>query len=146
MKTSLLQNWNKILSQLTGTLSFISIRTKHRSTLKKCAHFMHHNFSVLKKGQRLMVFENKVFKKIFGAKRDKITGEWRKLHNTELYALYSSPNTGVFNLLSSRANLHLSYNPAGRSHCRLQNHHGYIKHHHRGMGSSPGEVGQVPMM
>ena len=38
---------------------------------------------------------------------------------------------GVFNLLSSRANLHLSYNPAGRSHCRLQNHHGYIKHHHR---------------
>ena len=32
----------------------------------------------------------------------------------------------VFNLLSSRANLHLSYNPAGRSHCRLQNHHAYI--------------------
>ena len=29
--------------------------------------------------------------------------------------------TGVFNLLSSRANLHLSYNPADRSHCRLQN-------------------------
>ena len=45
--------------------------------------------------------------------------------------------SGVFNLLSSRANLHLSYNPAGRSHCRLQNHHGYIKHHHRGIGGSP---------
>ena len=30
--------------------------------------------------------------KIFGAKRDDITGEWRKLHNTELHALYSSPN------------------------------------------------------
>ena len=44
--------------------------------------------------------------------------------------------TGIFNLLSSRANLHLSYNPAGRSHCRLQNHHGYIKQHHRGMGGS----------
>ena len=55
------------------------------------------------------------------------------------------PTTGVFNLLSSRANLHLSYNPAGRSHCRLQNHHGYIKHHHRGMGGSPGDVGEVPM-
>ena len=53
---------------------------------------------------------------------------------------------GVFNLLSSRANLHLSYNLAGHSHCRLQNHHGYIKHHHRGMGSSPGNVGEVPMM
>ena len=47
--------------------------------------------------------------------------------------------TGVFNLLSSRANLHLSYNPAGRSHCR-QNHHEYIKHHHRDMGDSPGDV------
>ena len=53
--------------------------------------------------------------------------------------------TGVVNLLSSRANLHLSYNPAGRSHCRLQNHHKHIKHHHRGMGGSPGDVGEVHM-
>ena len=51
--------------------------------------------------------------------------------------------TGVFNLLSSRANLHLSYNPAGRSHCRIKNHHRYIKHHHRGMGGSPGDVGEA---
>ena len=49
------------------------------------------------------------------------------------------------NLLSSRANLHLSYNPAGRSHCTLQNHHGYIKHDHREMGGSPGDVGEVSM-
>ena len=52
---------------------------------------------------------------------------------------------GVFNFLSSRANLHLSYNPAGRSHCRLQNHPVYVKHHDRGMGGSPGDVGEVPM-
>ena len=52
----------------------------------------------------------------------------------------------VFNLLILRANLRLSYNPAGRSNCRLQNHHGYIKHHHRGMDGSPGDVGEVPMM
>ncbi|KAJ4448105.1 hypothetical protein ANN_10117 [Periplaneta americana] len=39
----------------------------------------------------LRVFENKVLRKIFGAKRDEVTGEWRKLHNTELHALYSSP-------------------------------------------------------
>ena len=52
---------------------------------------------------------------------------------------------GVFNLLRERANLHLSYNLAGRSHCRLQNHHGYIKHHHRGISDSPGDVGEVPM-
>ena len=42
--------------------------------------------------------------------------------------------------MSPRANL---YNLAGRSHCRLQNHHRYIKHHHRGMGGSPGEVGSA---
>ena len=38
------------------------------------------------------MFENKVLRKIFGAKKDKITGEWRKLHNAELHALNSSPN------------------------------------------------------
>ena len=56
----------------------------------------------------------------------------------------ASISAGVFNLLSSRANLHLSYNPAGRSHCRLQNHE-HIKHHHRGMCGSPSDVGEVPM-
>ena len=34
----------------------------------------------------------KVLRKLFGAKRDEITGEWRKLHNAELHALHSSPN------------------------------------------------------
>jgi hypothetical protein len=38
------------------------------------------------------VFENRVLKRIFGPKRDKVTGEWRKLHNKELLDLYSSPN------------------------------------------------------
>ena len=38
------------------------------------------------------MFENKILRKIFMAKRDEITGEWRKLHNAELHALYSSPN------------------------------------------------------
>ncbi|KAJ4431679.1 hypothetical protein ANN_20280 [Periplaneta americana] len=48
--------------------------------------------SYLKQIKRLRVFENKVLRKIFGAKRDEVTGEWRKLHNTELHALYSSPD------------------------------------------------------
>ena len=61
----------------------------------------------------------------------------------DFVGLLSSP--GVFNLLSSRANFHLSYNPAGRSHCRLQNHIGYIKHQHRGMGGSPGDEGEVTL-
>jgi hypothetical protein len=39
------------------------------------------------------VFENRVLKRIFGPKRDKVTGKWRKLHNEELKHLYSSPTT-----------------------------------------------------
>jgi hypothetical protein len=37
---------------------------------------------------RLTVFENRVLRRIFGPKRDEETGEWRRLHNEELYALY----------------------------------------------------------
>jgi hypothetical protein len=38
------------------------------------------------------VFENRVLRRIFGPKRDEVTGEWRKLHNEELHKLYSSPD------------------------------------------------------
>jgi hypothetical protein len=38
------------------------------------------------------VFENRVVRRIFGSKRDEVTGEWRKLHSEELHILYSSPN------------------------------------------------------
>jgi hypothetical protein len=38
------------------------------------------------------VFENSVLRRIFGPKRDEVTGEWRKFHNEELYILYSSPD------------------------------------------------------
>ena len=41
---------------------------------------------------KLRLFENKVLRKIFGAKKDEMTGELRKLHNAELHPLYSSPN------------------------------------------------------
>jgi hypothetical protein len=38
------------------------------------------------------VFENRVLRRMFGPKRDEVTGEWRKLHNKELRDLYSSPS------------------------------------------------------
>jgi hypothetical protein len=46
----------------------------------------------LREEHRLRVFENRVLRRMFGPKRDEVTGEWRKLHNEELHNFYSSPN------------------------------------------------------
>jgi hypothetical protein len=46
-------------------------------------------YVILREKQRLRVFENRVLKKIFGSRRDEMTGGWRKLHNEELHNLYS---------------------------------------------------------
>jgi hypothetical protein len=47
---------------------------------------------ILREEHRLRVFENRVLRRIFGVKRDEVTGEWKKLHNEELRDLYSSPS------------------------------------------------------
>ena len=46
---------------------------------------------ILREELRLRVFENRMLRRIFGRRRDKVTGEWRKLYNEELNYLYSSP-------------------------------------------------------
>jgi hypothetical protein len=46
------------------------------------------------------VFENRVLRRIFGPKRDEVTGEWRRLYNEELNDLYSSPN--IIRVIKSR--------------------------------------------
>jgi hypothetical protein len=46
----------------------------------------------LREKRKLRVFENSVLRRVFGPKRDKVTGKWRKLHNEELNDLYSLPN------------------------------------------------------
>jgi hypothetical protein len=43
----------------------------------------------LREEHRLKLFENRVLRRVFGPKRDEVTGEWRKLHNEELSDLYS---------------------------------------------------------
>jgi hypothetical protein len=47
-------------------------------------------YRILREEHGLRVFENRVLRRIFGPKRDELTGEWRKLHNEELRDLYSS--------------------------------------------------------
>ena len=46
----------------------------------------------LRDERRLRVFQNRVLRRVFGPKRDEVTGEWRKLHNEELSDLYSLPS------------------------------------------------------
>ena len=54
----------------------------------------------LREERKLRVFENMVFRRIFGPRRDEVTGEWRRLHNEELNDLYSSPN--IVRVIKSR--------------------------------------------
>jgi hypothetical protein len=46
------------------------------------------------------VCQNRVLRRVFGPKRDEVTGDWRKLHNEELHNLYSSPN--IIRMIKSR--------------------------------------------
>ena len=50
--------------------------------------------------RKLRVFENMLLRRIFGPRRDEVTGEWRRLHNEDLNGLYSSPN--ILRVIKSR--------------------------------------------
>ena len=54
----------------------------------------------LREERKLRVFENMVLRRIFGPRRDEVTGEWRRLHNEELSELYCSPN--IVRVIKSR--------------------------------------------
>jgi len=54
----------------------------------------------LRDERKLRVVENMVLRRIFGPRRDEVTGEWRRLHNEELSDLYSSPN--IVRVINSR--------------------------------------------
>jgi hypothetical protein len=49
---------------------------------------------------KLRMFENRLLRRIFGPKRDRVTGGWRKLHNEELHNLHSSPR--IIRIIKSR--------------------------------------------
>ena len=54
----------------------------------------------LREERRLRLFENRVLRRVFGPKRDEVTGDWRKLHKEELSDLYSLPN--IVRVIKSR--------------------------------------------
>jgi hypothetical protein len=56
---------------------------------------------IIRKQDRLGLFENRVLRRIFGPKREKVVGGWRRLHNEELHNLYTSPN--IVNTITSRS-------------------------------------------
>jgi len=54
----------------------------------------------LREERRLKLFENKVLRRIYGPRRDEVTGDWMRLHNEEINDLYSSPN--IVRVIKSR--------------------------------------------
>jgi len=54
----------------------------------------------LREERKLRMFDNMVLRRIFGSSKDEVTGEWRRMHNEELYNLYSSPN--IVRVINSR--------------------------------------------
>jgi 3-deoxy-D-manno-octulosonic-acid transferase len=76
-----------VQSLLSSRLLSRNVKVK-QLVLYECETWSH----TLREEHRLMVFENRVLGRIFGQKREEVTGEWRKLHREELHILYSSPH------------------------------------------------------
>jgi len=65
----------------------------HRTKILPVVLFWCEAWSVtLREEHRLWVFENRVLRRLFGPKKEEETGDWRWLHNKELYSWYFSPN------------------------------------------------------
>jgi len=79
---------------LSSSLLFKNIKIKrYRTVILPVVVYGCEPWSItFREEYNLRVFENRVQRRIFGSKRDEVTGEWRKLHNDELHDVYSLPN------------------------------------------------------
>ena len=93
---------NKELNLLSSSLLSTNLKIKiYRTISLPLVLYECETWSLtLREGRRLRVFENRVLKRIFGPKRNEVTGEWRKLHNEELNDLYCSPS--IVRMIKSR--------------------------------------------
>ena len=87
---------------LSSSLLYKNIKIKlHKTIILPVVLCGCETWSFTLRGERkLGVFEYRVLRRIFGSKRDEVTGEWRRLHNEELYELYCSPN--IIRVIKSR--------------------------------------------
>jgi len=87
---------------LSSSLLSKNIKIKiHRTVILSVVLYGCETWSLTpRKEPRLRLFENGVLRRIFGPKRDEVTGEWRKLHNEKLNNLYRSPN--IVRVIKSR--------------------------------------------
>ena len=119
---------------IAGRYSIHNLRTRYAVVIEtnlsrayivyKLRLFIYFYFTLLlntfREERRLRVFENGVLRRIFGPKRDEVTGEWRKLHNEERKVLYSSPN--IVRVIKSRRMRwagHVARMGEGRGVCRV---------------------------
>jgi hypothetical protein len=83
--------YHSVQNLLVSSLLFKNTRIKiYRTIILPVVLYGCETWSLtLNEEHRLREFENRVLRNIFGPKRDEVTGEWRRLHNQELYDLYS---------------------------------------------------------
>ena len=81
------------LRKFSLAFSFMTVLNEDRTRILPVVLYVCETWPLtLKEVCRLRVFKNRVLRRIFGPKRDEVTGKWRRLHNKERYALYSSQN------------------------------------------------------
>jgi hypothetical protein len=101
-----LNSGNACYHSVQGLLSFrlpkknVKIRSYKTITFPVVLYGCENWSLTLREEHRLRVLENRVLRRIFGPKRDALTGEWGKLHNEEIRDLYSSPS--IITIIKSR--------------------------------------------
>jgi hypothetical protein len=86
--------YHSVQSLLTSRLLSTNVKVKIYKTINlRVVLYGCETWSLtLREERRLKVYENRVMRRIFGPKRDEVTGEWRKFHSEERHNLYSSPD------------------------------------------------------